>query len=149
VRAEVPGARLLLCGGGVPARVAALHGDGVEVTGHVADLAAALAAATVVALPLRGGGGLRGKLLEAWAAARPVVATAVAVEGFAAADGEHFLLANDAAAFAAALVRCLREPGLAQALGAAGHALVRDRYSAAAGDQAFAAIYERLLEAPA
>lgn len=146
VRARVPGARLRLIGGAVPAAVAALAADGaVEVAGHVADLPAALAAATAVALPLRTGGGLRGKVLEAWAAGKAVVATPVACEGLAVRPGEHCLVAADAAAFAAALVDCLRDPELRVRLGAAGRRLVEERYSVARAAEAFEAVQRELL----
>jgi len=145
VREQIPAARVRLIGRDAPASVAALAENGsVECVGFVPDLAAALAAATVVALPLRSGGGLRGKMLEAWAAARAVVATPVACEGLAARDGEHCLTAADTAEFAASLVRCLTDPELRCRLAAAGLELVRERYSVQAAAAGFETIYDEL-----
>jgi GT2 family glycosyltransferase len=145
VRQQVPAARVRLIGRDAPAEVSSLARDGaVEVPGFVPDLAGALAHATVVALPLRQGGGLRGKLLEAWAAGRPVVTTRVACEGFEVAAGEDCLVADDAPAFAAALVRCLQEPALRDTLARAGRAHCTARYSVAAAAAAFDGVYERL-----
>jgi len=146
VRAQVPAARVDLLGGGAPPSVEALASDGeVTVRGFVTDLAGALAAATVVAMPLRTGGGLRGKVLEAWAAGKAVVATAVAIEGLQARAGEHCLVAGDATAFAAALVRCLQDRELRRRLGAAGRALVQQQYSVAAAVGRYDALYDALL----
>jgi len=49
------------------------------------------------------GGGTRLKILEAFAARVPVVSTAIGIEGITAEDGVHYLRAESAADFAAAL----------------------------------------------
>ena len=147
VRAEIPTAKVRLVGSSAPAVVEALASEHVEVAGFVPNLAEALAQATVVAMPLRLGGGMRGKLLEAWAAGRPVVGTRVAFEGYRVTDGEHVLVADDAAAFAAALVRCLRDQGLRERLGSSGRALCRDQHSVAAAAASFDRIYAAMLGA--
>ena len=51
------------------------------------------------AVIMAGGGGTRLKVLEAWGAGLPVVATATAVEGLGAVDGQSYLEARGAAAF--------------------------------------------------
>ena len=147
VRASIPAAKVRLVGSSAPAAVEALASEHVEVAGFVPDLGEVLARATVVALPLRLGGGMRGKLLEAWAAGRPVVATPVALEGYRAQDGEHVLIAADADAFSAALVRCLREPELRRRLGAGGRSLCCEHHSVAAAAASFDRIYDELLGA--
>ncbi|MBL8750985.1 MAG: glycosyltransferase [Planctomycetes bacterium] len=147
LRQLAPGVGVRLVGRDAPPRVQALAGADVQVAGFVPDLAAELAAATVVVLPLRTGGGLRGKLLEAWAAARPVVATPVAIEGTNARDGEHCLVAADADAFAAGVAALLQDADRRARLGAAGRALVTSQHSmarvAARYDEVFAALVGR------
>lgn len=126
----VPTARVRLVGREPPPVLLALAGRaGVEVAGHVPDLAAAMAAATAVVLPLRQGSGLRGKLLEAWTAGKAVVATRVACEGTAARDGEHCLIADDPAGFAQAIARLFGDAALRARLGAAGRDLALTRHS--------------------
>ncbi len=144
VRAALPAVTVELVGRAVPPvleQAVAGSGGAARLCGFVPDLAATLAAATVVAMPLRAGGGLRGKVLEAWAAARPVVATTVALEGIDGEPGRHALVADDAGAFADALLRCLGDAALRRRLGEAGARLVGDRHSAAA----MAAGHERVL----
>src|SRR5437016_665370 len=93
VRVARPAAHVALVGREPPPAVRALAEPRVvEVTGFVPDLRPWLARAQVVVVPVREGGGVRGKLLEAWAAARPVVATARGVAGLAARDGENVLV---------------------------------------------------------
>jgi glycosyltransferase involved in cell wall biosynthesis len=78
-------------------------------------------------VPLLVGGGTPLKLLEALAFGLPVVATPRAVAGLDVRDGEHCLLADGAEAFAAALLRTLRDG--AGRLGEHGRELVVERYS--------------------
>jgi len=145
VRKQVADAKLRLVGRNAPAAVADLAQDGVvEVAGYVEDLQQELADATVVALPLRTGGGLRGKLLEAWAAGRPVVATPVACEGLDAEGGVHCLIAEDAQAFADSIVALLRDEELRLHMGASGRLLARQRYSVSASVDVYDAAYREL-----
>jgi glycosyltransferase involved in cell wall biosynthesis len=60
--------------------------------------------------PILSGSGVRVKLLEAFAAGIPVVSTRLGAEGLADKDGDLCALADDAASFAAHIVRLLRDP---------------------------------------
>ncbi|HZN40928.1 MAG TPA: glycosyltransferase, partial [Planctomycetota bacterium] len=144
LRRSVPAARVELIGREPCAAVEALASEAVAVRGFVPDLARALAAATVVAVPIHGGGGLRGKILEAWAARKAVVATPVACEGFAVEPGVHCLVAAGPDEFAAALARCIADPATRAALGAAAHELVNARYAAPATTAQFTEIYREV-----
>jgi glycosyltransferase involved in cell wall biosynthesis len=101
----------------------------IKVIGAVADAVAAIATARVVVVPLLSGSGTRFKILEAWAARRPVVSTAIGAEGLDAADGKHLLLADDPAAFTGAVQRLLDDPVRRQSIGEAGRALYLERYT--------------------
>lgn len=113
----VPDATLTVVGPEPPAEVRALAREGVEVTGEVADVRPYLDAAAVVAAPIRVGGGMRVKVLEALAAGKAVVATPLAVEGLDVADGEQVLVAADAEGFRQALRKLLADPDERRALG--------------------------------
>lgn len=75
---------------------------GVTVTGRVDDLAPFYARAKRAVVPLRAGGGTRIKILEAVAHGVPVVSTRMGAEGLGFREGEHLLLADSPADFAAA-----------------------------------------------
>jgi glycosyltransferase involved in cell wall biosynthesis len=122
---ELPEARLSLVGAGLatpPSR-----DPRVEALGFVDDLDAAYASASAAVVPLLQGGGTPLKFVEALAYGLPVVATSRAAAGLAVRDGEHCLLADDAPAFAAALVGVLRDG--APEVGRRGRALAVERYS--------------------
>lgn len=95
---------------------------GLQLTGWVPDVQPYLRGAGVVALPLRMGGGTRLKLIEALAAGRPIVSTTVGAAGFPVQDGVHLRLADDPAAFAAAVLHLLGDPVAAHTLAARGRA---------------------------
>jgi glycosyltransferase involved in cell wall biosynthesis len=141
VRAELPAATLTLVGDD-PAGVvaAAVAAPGVVFTGWVPDLAPPLAAATVFVGGLRFGSGVKGKMLQAMAAGLPCVATSIAAEGIALADGHDCLLADTPEAMAAAALRIIRDPDLGQMLARnAAEVIVRD-YAPARIDAQYAEI---------
>jgi len=108
IRQARPDIRLRLVGrGDEHIRHLVRHDTSVEVTGPVENATAEIAAARVVIAPLRAGSGTRIKILEAWAAARPVVATPVAAEGLAAEHGENCLVAENAVTFSTNVVKLL------------------------------------------
>lgn len=78
--------------------------EGVSYIGHVPTVAPSYESAHVVVVPVFEGSGTRLKLLEAVAYGRPVVSTRLGAEGLPVRAGEHYVEANDAEAFAAAVV---------------------------------------------
>jgi len=104
-------------------------GQGIETSGPIPDALAEIAQASIVIAPLRAGSGTRIKILEAWAAARPVIATPLAAEGLSATDGENILLARDGPAFANAIDALLADESARRRLGAGGRRTFEDFYS--------------------
>ena len=141
VRAQLPQARLTIVGRDpVPAVTALQSEPGVVVTGGVRSIDRYFARAAVVAAPLASGGGTRLKILDALAAGRPVVSTTVGAEGLDLTPGEHYILADGSARFAAEVVRLLRDQDERRRLGRAGRQAVESRYG-------WGAIAERLSNA--
>jgi len=101
----------------------------IEVVGPVDDAVAELARCRVAVVPLLSGSGTRLKILEAWAAGLPVVSTTIGAEGLGARDGEHLLIADDAASFARATARLLACSPLRTELAAAGRSLLQKEFT--------------------
>jgi glycosyltransferase involved in cell wall biosynthesis len=120
----LPGAQLALVGRNPPPLVEALAGPGVIVAGNAPSVQPWLDRAFASAIPLRAGSGTRIKILEAWAAGVPVVATRIAAEGLPYRDGHDLLLAETPGDFARALVKLHRDPKLAARLAAGGRKTV-------------------------
>lgn len=86
-----PGIRadgLDVVGGPRPAEIEARREEGVRVHGWVPELGPFLGGARLSIAPLRYGGGVKGKVGEAWACGLPVIGTSVAFDGMAA-PGEY------------------------------------------------------------
>ncbi|MBV8702204.1 MAG: glycosyltransferase, partial [Acetobacteraceae bacterium] len=102
---------------------------GVEVAADVADMRAVLARTRVGLAPMRAGSGIKNKVLEAWACARPVVMTRVAANGLSVPEGHASLVRDGPEAQAEAAIGPLRDPGRAAALGALARAHVAAVFS--------------------
>ncbi|MGA9581610.1 MAG: glycosyltransferase [Allosphingosinicella sp.] len=113
----LPEARFAIVGRKPPEAVRRLAGPRTNVTGAVPDVRSWLAAADVVAAPLRIARGIQNKVLEAMAMARPVVASPAAFEGIEAEPGRHLLVAAGAEAQAEAIAGLLADPLRAEAMG--------------------------------
>jgi glycosyltransferase involved in cell wall biosynthesis len=146
IRAQRPAARLLVVGKRPAPALRALAGQGaLTLTGEVPDARPYIAGAAVYVVPMRIGGGVRLKLLEALSLEAPIVSTGMGAEGVVGLRGdEHCLLADDPDGFAAAVLRLLDDPVLGRRLGAAGRELVRERYDWAAIVPWLEALYEEL-----
>jgi len=141
VRAVRPDARLSLVGRSPSSDVLELGElEGVHVTGEVPDVRPWLWSAEAYACPMWTGTGIKNKLLEALACARPVAATPLACQGIRVADGREVLVAGSEQDMADALVRLLGDAELRARLARGGREHVR-RYHAW---ERVAAEYERV-----
>jgi polysaccharide biosynthesis protein PslH len=146
VRAHRPNARLLVVGKRPTPALWRLAAEGaLLLTGELSDVRPYLAGATVYVVPMRIGGGVRLKLLEALALELPVVSTTMGAEGLAGlCGGEHCLLADDAAGFAEATLRLLDDPALGRQLGTAGRVLACRSYDWSVIVPQLEALYEEI-----
>lgn len=122
-----PGAVLHLFGAAPPGPLP----DRVTIHPPPRESAEAFVPGSILAVPLRIASGVRIKVLEAWARGVPVVGTPAALAGLDAEDGREALIAGEPAAFAEALSRLYREPGLATRLVEEGRRARRERHDPA------------------
>jgi glycosyltransferase involved in cell wall biosynthesis len=122
----VPDARLKIIGKEPPRLIRRLHdGKRIFVLGYVEDLDEIYRQTGVFIVPLRMGGGIRIKILEALAKGMPIVTTSVGCEGIGTVSGRHLLIADTAEDFARSTVEYLLDPGLRTKLGKEGREYVR------------------------
>lgn len=119
------------------------NGSGVNVTGYVADPSPYLEATGVMVIPLRAGGGMRVKILNALAQGLPVVSTTLGCEGIAVEPGKHLLVADTPETFAQATLRVLEDKNLASNLGYNGRCLVKSTYDFRAACLPIDTLYQR------
>jgi glycosyltransferase involved in cell wall biosynthesis len=142
VRTRYPGTRLYIVGEDPPARLAALSQDDVIITGRVADVTPYLNRAAVVAVPIRFGGGVRVKVLEAMAAGKAVVASPLAAAEVAK---DQLALAESDDEFVEAIVQLLRNPEERSALGSTGRQWVTAHASTRLMVDSLEAIHDSVL----
>lgn len=109
IRAAVPNARFQVVGRNPAPSVRRLASDHVEIVGTVPSVIEYLHRAAVVVVPLRVGGGTRLKIYEAMAAGKAVVSTSIGAEGLEYHDGRDIVIADEHKAFAASVIRLLRQ----------------------------------------
>jgi glycosyltransferase involved in cell wall biosynthesis len=112
LRPRLPQAVFHCIGGDVPDAIAALAREDAIIHGHLPSLEAAMNGMRVAVAPLRFGAGVKGKINLSMAHGQPVVATHCAVEGMHLQDGVDVLVADDAQAFADAVVRLYSDEDL-------------------------------------
>ena len=146
VKAGLPAASLTLAGSCPTPAIAALAGPDVLVPGTAADIRPFLWRAQVFAAPVRYGLGTKGKILEAFAAGLPVIASREAAAGVEGAkEAVHLLTASSDRDFAAATGLLLGDPALRARLAAAALELVNREYSFKGIISTVSGIYERVL----
>ncbi|WP_314106294.1 glycosyltransferase [uncultured Stenotrophomonas sp.] len=131
IRAQLPEVRFHCIGADVPPVVQALAArqPGVEIHGFVPVVTPYMDEVRIAVAPLRFGAGVKGKVNLSMAHGQPVVATTCAVEGMHLRNGDDVLIADDADAFAAAVVRLYRDEALWQRLSVAGLRNVQQHFS--------------------
>jgi glycosyltransferase involved in cell wall biosynthesis len=156
IAAQAPEVRFMIVGKNPPQAVQELGGlnlagernaaagqrSQITVTGYVANPKPYLEKAAVFIVPLHSGGGMRVKILDAWAWGLPVVSTRIGAEGLHYRDGENLLIADGAEEFAQAVLRVLCEPGLAERLRENGRRWVEAHYNWRQVYPAWDAIYD-------
>ncbi len=129
IKQDIPETKLFIVGSSPPDEILRLGKmDNVVVTGWVEDVKPYIARSSVYIAPLWLGTGMRGKILEAWGMAKPVVTTSVGSQGFDFSPGEDVLIADDSQGFAAHTVRLLRDKALREKLGENGRRQVETKY---------------------
>jgi len=130
VWAHDPAVRVQLVGKDPPAEVRALAdtasapANAVTVTGAVSTMRPYLSQATIAVAPVLYGAGIQNKVLEAMACGTPVIASLAAASGLQAERGRDLIVADDASAFATAILSLLAQPERRAQMGQAGRSYV-------------------------
>jgi glycosyltransferase involved in cell wall biosynthesis len=129
LRADRPDRRAAWIGRDPPRALAAAADARLVVPGFVEDVRPWLDAASIYLCPIREGGGTRLKVLDALAMAKPLVATALAVEGLGLVEERHYLRAETTAEFVRQVGRLEASAELRRQLAVAGRSFVEARHA--------------------
>jgi glycosyltransferase involved in cell wall biosynthesis len=130
IQRAIPEVRCTLVGARPPASLIeySRKDPSVTVTGYVEDPLPYLEQASLMVVPLRAGGGMRVKILNALSQGIPMVSTTVGCEGIELQNGRDILIADQPQAFAEATVRLLSDQELNGAIRLAGRQTVERLY---------------------
>jgi glycosyltransferase involved in cell wall biosynthesis len=146
--AALDGIHFTVVGGALPESLAWFGALGhVEVAGHARELAPFYARCACLVVPLRYGGGLRIRILEAMAAGVPVVASPVAIEGMDLDPENHLLVALSPAEYRARIERILGDPPFARRMAEEAKAHVYRVYGPSARETGIRRLAEGLMGA--
>jgi glycosyltransferase involved in cell wall biosynthesis len=146
VRERHPGARLRIVGSGPPPEVRELAGPAVEVVADAPSVLPHTEEAAVVMAPVRTGGGMRMKVLQAMAAGKAVVTTPRGTEGYTGFGEEPPLaVGEDAAEIAAATAALLGDDERRRRLGERARRFARRHHSPEAWAERQTAVFEEAI----
>lgn len=130
IKNKIPAAKFLIAGGNPSPYVRGLSRDpNVRLLGFVPDMRVLLKKTALVIAPIRIGGGIRIKILDAWSMGKAVVSTSIGAEGVDVADGKDIIIADSANDFAKAVTGLLEDKNKRALIGQAALGKVRDRYN--------------------
>jgi glycosyltransferase involved in cell wall biosynthesis len=124
-----PQVRFEVVGHGVDGGLRAAAGPNISFVGGVEDIRPYLGRCSVMVLPLRFGGGVRLRMMEAAAMGTPVVSTPVGVAGMGLEAGRDYLEADSSAGMAEAILRVLADGDEARRLGANARRWAEEHFS--------------------
>jgi glycosyltransferase involved in cell wall biosynthesis len=108
---DIPNAKLFLVGNAPPSEISSLASNRhIEVSGRVASLIPFYKHAHVVVCPLRIGGGVKVKVLEALGFGKAIVSTSIGAQGLDLSRYRAVAIADEVADFAENVVRLLAHP---------------------------------------
>lgn len=125
---KVPNIKLYIVGSGVTKAVEDLKNNNIIITGEVEDIRQYLKKPNIFVAPVRLGGGIKGKVLEAMAMGVPVVATKEAISGIDYSIGNFALISDDIDVFADNVVKLYNNETMYKALSDNSRKIVEANY---------------------
>ena len=110
VRGRIAPLQLSLVGNAPPLQILELAAHDIVVTGRVPTVEPYLDAADLVICPLREGGGIKVKMLEALAKGKAIVTTSIGIQGLGANIGQCVRICDTAEDFAEGVIELLQKP---------------------------------------
>jgi polysaccharide biosynthesis protein PslH len=117
VSKRLPGIELHLAGRYMPDWLKNLKISGIKVDGEVPDVWEYMQQFSIMVVPLFSGSGIRIKIVEAMAAGKAIITTAIGAEGINYENGQDLIIAKDARTFTEAIVKLCNDKQLRDNLG--------------------------------
>jgi sugar transferase (PEP-CTERM/EpsH1 system associated) len=142
---EMPEVSLTIVGKPTPALQRLGNLPNVNLAGFMDDVRGAIRESAVSIVPLRIGGGIRLKILEAMALGSAIVSTSIGCEGLDLTNEQELLVADSPQDFAAAVIRLLRDSPLSLKLRRRAREVAESRFSWEQSVARLEAVYSQVL----
>jgi len=124
-----PELKFYFAGRNMPEKLKEINIPNAVCAGEVPDADAFIADKKILIVPLKAGGGIRVKILEAMAKGKIIISTSVGMQGIEAIPGTHYLLAETPREFVDAISWVLKRKTDAETIGGNATRLVKTKYS--------------------
>jgi polysaccharide biosynthesis protein PslH len=147
IRKQRGDAEFVVAGKNPPAPLLGKQDGGVSCLGFVENVSTFYGSVDMVVAPIRFGGGIKLKVLEAMACGKAVVTTSVGAEGIAESDEDSLVIADNPEDFAGAVLALLADQARRRDLGDRARQLIERRFSWRRVIDDMDAIYRKLVQA--
>jgi glycosyltransferase involved in cell wall biosynthesis len=113
----LPDLELHLAGRYMPNWMLKISEPNITVDGEVPDVWEYMQRFSIMVVPLFSGSGIRIKIVEAMAAGKAIITTAIGAEGINYENGQHLIIAKDAKSFTDAIIKLCNDKNLRDTLG--------------------------------
>jgi glycosyltransferase involved in cell wall biosynthesis len=125
---KIPDAHFYMAGKNMPEEFSKLQTENFHVVGQVEDLKAFTADKSILVVPLMSGSGIRIKTIEGMFAKKVIVSTSIGAKGIDVIDRKHCFIADNAEAFANALIELIQNTELRDTVSENGYQLALSNY---------------------
>lgn len=146
VTIQFPNLKLYLAGRNMPEYYLKNQWKNVIVLGEVRDAATFEKDKNILVVPLKSGGGIRVKILQAMAMGKAIVTTSIGVAGIEAKDNVEVMIADSATQFVEKIATLIQHPEKAKAMGLAARKLIEEKYNSKKMIAQLLNHYETLIE---
>ena len=143
---RLPEVELHLAGRYMPDWMLKLKAPRIIVDGEVPDVWEYMQQFSIMVVPLFSGSGIRIKIVEAMAAGKAIITTAIGAEGINYENGQHLLIAKDARSFTDAIVKLCNDRVLRDTLSKNARMLIAKEHDNIKLMQKLTAFYTKLLK---
>lgn len=127
---EVPGAKLYIAGRNAPKWfINKLQYKGVVFLGEIENAFDFMTSKAIMIVPLLSGSGMRIKIIEGMALAKPIIATSIGIEGIPANNKKEVVIANKKDKFAKACIYLLKNKKTCHTIGNNAAAFIQEKFN--------------------
>jgi glycosyltransferase involved in cell wall biosynthesis len=143
---KIPDAHFYMAGKNMPEEFSKLQTENFHVVGQVEDLKAFTADKSILVVPLMSGSGIRIKTIEGMFAKKAIVSTSIGAKGIDVIDKKHCFIADNAEAFANALIELIQNPELRETIAQNGYQLALSNYDNQSVSKQWLSFYKNVIK---